>query len=251
MYDKFKDQPFTILALSDEGKSLVEKYVQTMKVPYPMAAGSQSSREYGVRGIPSAFLIDGEGQIVWQGHPARLTDDIIQKAIDDTLARRDQWDPGPRPDFLKKAVALAKKGSVGAAWSEAERLRKKHADQADAIDAFQKDLLARAAQRTDLGQAMAQEGRYFEATEFFKHQIEVYKGSPAAAEWTGLLKGWSKDRSVKEMVSLDKKRLEALEKARKGDRSGAKKALRKLKEKAAGLPIASAIDATIQKVNRL
>ena len=46
---------------------------------------SAAPREYGVTGIPTAFLLDPEGRIVWRGHPATLDK---EKAIDDLLAEQ-------------------------------------------------------------------------------------------------------------------------------------------------------------------
>jgi hypothetical protein len=35
----------------------------------------------GITGIPHAFLVDKDGKIVWEGHPAQLNDAEIAKIV--------------------------------------------------------------------------------------------------------------------------------------------------------------------------
>ena len=55
--------------------------------------------DYGVTGIPAAFLIDGEGEIVWSGHPGGLTKETIEEAL--TTARL-------MPDLPSSMKSIAK-----------------------------------------------------------------------------------------------------------------------------------------------
>ena len=40
---------------------------------------SAAASAYGIRGVPTTFIIDREGKIVWRGHPAGLDEEMIDK----------------------------------------------------------------------------------------------------------------------------------------------------------------------------
>jgi len=44
--------------------------------------GSALSDHYGVRGIPAATLV-ADGEVIWRGHPARLSTDLIDELVTD------------------------------------------------------------------------------------------------------------------------------------------------------------------------
>lgn len=67
VYDRYRDQGFTILGLSTDatGVRTVDDYVRERGVTYPVAMATlELRREFGgVREIPSSFLIDKQGRI--------------------------------------------------------------------------------------------------------------------------------------------------------------------------------------------
>lgn len=234
---------------------MIEKFVAAKGVSYPTAAGGASSsfRAYGVRGRPSAYLIDHDGVVIWEGHPASLSHTQIEEAV--ARAEADgPWDPGERHEVLKRAVKAAQDGKLGTAWKAAESARKKAAEDAaatSAIDAFQVEIMDRGAKALTKAQGMAGEGRYFQAVEFLEAKIAVFKGSPLEKEWKAVIKDWMGSKEGKAQYDLDKKRRAALATARKGDMEKAIKDLSKLSEKAEGLPIASVIDADYQALREV
>lgn len=257
VWEEWKKQGFVMLALTDESKSEVERFLEQYQPTYPIGTNSRSGDHYGINGVPSAFLIDHTGTVVWEGHPAgeewvAMIPDLLARAMDDS----DAWDAGERPAALAKAAQAAKAGAMGKAWKESEAARAKAVQDADlagadlaaAVDAFQKDFLARAATRTQRKDWFLSDGRYWEASVYFERQIKVFDGSPPAEEWKLLLAEWRKDKTAKANMDLDKRRLAALEKARAGDYEKAMKDLRSLKQKAEGLAVKKAIDAAYQKV---
>ena len=55
----------------------VAEFIKENKVTYPMAKETgEMSQYFAVSGIPAAAVIK-DGKIIWRGHPARLTDDLI------------------------------------------------------------------------------------------------------------------------------------------------------------------------------
>lgn len=241
VWDEYKPKGLVLLALSDEAAGTVEKHIEKMGMTYPIAAGAKGKRSYGVRGIPAGFLIDHTGKIIWQGNPGghswvALLDDALAEA--EKMA--DQWDPGDRPDYLGKAVTLAKKGEMGKAWRETENLMKKFVDdpiKRVEVSTFQTDFVERAKLRSTFAESFGETGRYHEATLYLAGQVKVFKGSPIAAEWEATMKAWKKDAEIKKLMDFDKKRLKALDMIFDGKADKAKKDLVNLNKKVRGTPL--------------
>jgi len=81
-YAKFGDDGLRILALTKITKTstdeLVTRFIETNGLEFPIAKerGGLSSY-FGVSGIPAAAVVK-DGQIIWRGHPAGLTDALIE-----------------------------------------------------------------------------------------------------------------------------------------------------------------------------
>lgn len=66
---EFHSQGFEVLAINlDDTPQLAQQFLTRVKVNYPIAydASASTSTLYNVQGMPTAFLIDGHGQIL--GH---------------------------------------------------------------------------------------------------------------------------------------------------------------------------------------
>lgn len=79
---KFKDKGLVVIGISDETKDVVEKFQKTLPMEYHVAiGGSAIEKKVGINGIPHAFLVGKDGKVVWEGHPMRLTEAEIEKAL--------------------------------------------------------------------------------------------------------------------------------------------------------------------------
>lgn len=82
-YDKFKGQGLGMVGLTKQTRDVtdeqVTEFIAENKVTYPIAKeqGTEMSTAYGIRGIPAAAVVK-DGKVVWRGHPAKLTDEMIQ-----------------------------------------------------------------------------------------------------------------------------------------------------------------------------
>jgi thiol-disulfide isomerase/thioredoxin len=81
-YDKFKDKGLEVLGLTKITKSATEEsvsdFISANSVSYPMAKESGDlSRYFNVSGIPAAAVVK-DGKVIWRGHPARLTDKMLE-----------------------------------------------------------------------------------------------------------------------------------------------------------------------------
>jgi len=82
VYDRYKAQGLHVVGLTRLTRDATDDKVRTFltdnHVTYPVAKeDGELSREFNVRGIPAAAVVKA-GKIVWRGHPARLTDAMIQ-----------------------------------------------------------------------------------------------------------------------------------------------------------------------------
>jgi thiol-disulfide isomerase/thioredoxin len=68
LYDKYKDQGFLVLAISDEEAAKVSPFIAERKISYPVMldAGRKVNNDFVVEGIPKSFVYDRTGKMVAQ-----------------------------------------------------------------------------------------------------------------------------------------------------------------------------------------
>lgn len=68
LYEKYKDQGFLVLSISDEGATNVVPYIKERNISYPVLLdpGRKVTEVYQVDGIPKSFVYDREGKLVAQ-----------------------------------------------------------------------------------------------------------------------------------------------------------------------------------------
>jgi len=68
LYDKYKEQGFVVLAISDEEAAKVAPFLAERKISYPVMLdpGRKVHKLYQVEGIPKSFVYDREGKMVTQ-----------------------------------------------------------------------------------------------------------------------------------------------------------------------------------------
>lgn len=67
---KYAGKNFQLLTFVEEGHQTMDKFLKRKAVEYPIGLESTSVEDYGINGIPHAFLISPDGKILWHGHPA-------------------------------------------------------------------------------------------------------------------------------------------------------------------------------------
>lgn len=86
---KFKTQGVTFIGVSDETEDKVKPFVDKMgdKMDYTVAVddGRKTFKAYmeayGQNGIPTSFVVNKEGQIVWVGHPMGGLDEALAQVV--------------------------------------------------------------------------------------------------------------------------------------------------------------------------
>ncbi|HEV3211665.1 MAG TPA: TlpA family protein disulfide reductase [Chthoniobacterales bacterium] len=84
IYAKYRSKGLEIVGITDENEATVKRFQQQVPMNYNVAINTPQSvyQQFGIEGIPTAFLVDKGGKIVWTGHPMELTDVEIQGVLD-------------------------------------------------------------------------------------------------------------------------------------------------------------------------
>jgi thiol-disulfide isomerase/thioredoxin len=83
IYAKYKTQGLEIVGITDEDEATVKKFEKQIPMDYSVAINTPESiyQQFGIKAIPTAFLVDKEGKIVWTGHPLELSEAEIQAVL--------------------------------------------------------------------------------------------------------------------------------------------------------------------------
>lgn len=84
IYAKYKARGLQIVGITDENEATVKKFQKQIPMDYSVAINTPGSiyEQFGVQAIPTAFLVDKSGKIVWTGHPMDLSEGEIQSVLD-------------------------------------------------------------------------------------------------------------------------------------------------------------------------
>ena len=79
LYNKFKDQGFVVLAISDEEAAKVSPYIAEHKIGYPVMLdpGRKANDAFIVEGIPKSFVYDRSGKLVAQSIDMRTQNQFL------------------------------------------------------------------------------------------------------------------------------------------------------------------------------
>lgn len=220
MQNEYGSKGFTVLALSDEGPAVVERFVKDQKLTYPIGVdpGGKTKRSYGVRGIPQAFLINVDGRVIWEGHPGDPS--AYQKQLEAELIHASTYVP-PKPLHagLQKALDKAKTGE----FAEAIKLARAAEAAGDDRNVLLEGLGAKAKARLARAKGLHEdEGRTYEAQLIFQDLATRYAGLPEADEAKALLDQWKKDKAIGQSLAVSQSFYEAEEAEAKGSDGKAK-----------------------------
>ena len=83
----FRKKGLVLLGITYEEKPAVEKFLKTSKITYPVCLDHdmQMVTAYGVQGVPSAYILDVNGRVMWNGQPEALTDEQLEGLLREGL----------------------------------------------------------------------------------------------------------------------------------------------------------------------
>jgi thiol-disulfide isomerase/thioredoxin len=69
LHDEFGPKGLVLLSITDQSKAGIENFMKTTPMRYTLGTGSELASEYGVEGIPHAFIVGKDGKVAWHGNP--------------------------------------------------------------------------------------------------------------------------------------------------------------------------------------
>lgn len=79
---KYSGKNFQLLSFVAEGHQTMDSFLAKRNVEYPIGLESGSLDDYGVTGIPQAFVVGSDGKIAWEGNSASPDmDKVIEQQI--------------------------------------------------------------------------------------------------------------------------------------------------------------------------
>jgi thiol-disulfide isomerase/thioredoxin len=83
IYSKYKDQGLQIVGITDEDEATVKKFQKQIPMDYNVAINTPGAiyEQFGILAIPTAFLVNKSGKVVWTGHPMELSETQIQSVL--------------------------------------------------------------------------------------------------------------------------------------------------------------------------
>jgi len=80
LFNKFKDQGFLVLAISDEDTAKVSPFIAEHKIGYPILldSGRKVTESFKVEGIPKSFIYDRTGKLVAQSIDMRTQRQFLE-----------------------------------------------------------------------------------------------------------------------------------------------------------------------------
>jgi peroxiredoxin len=80
LFNKFKDQGFVVLAISDEDDAKVSPFIAERKIAYPILLdpGRKVTESFKVEGIPKSFVYDRSGKLVAQSIDMRTQRQFLE-----------------------------------------------------------------------------------------------------------------------------------------------------------------------------
>ena len=86
LHKAYRGKGLRIISISAEKGGTIRPFVRRQggKMAYPIGfdRSRRTSSTYGISTIPSAFLIDTKGVVIWQGHPLQLKNQQIEEALE-------------------------------------------------------------------------------------------------------------------------------------------------------------------------
>lgn len=188
LHDKLAGDGLVVVAISDEALAKVQPFAEQNQMTYPIAIARNAMRDWGVRGIPHAFLIAPDGKVAWSGHPGTLTEATITPhlALAVSPLQRLTEQLAPVQDLLdlrQRGKALAMLGTLRKTDKLTELSAKRAAKVEQGMQAQLAALTARAAaSKTPFTRALA-----------LQELAKDWAGTPAAATAREELQALAKD----------------------------------------------------------
>jgi thiol-disulfide isomerase/thioredoxin len=130
LHDSYANRGLIVIGHTDGSSRDLESFIKKHNVTYPISVGKNIGDNYGVTGIPSVVLIDVQGAVAWQGHPARLDNKLIEKLLlavelsDSTSFQNPVFSEKSQNETVRKIEEAITAGHIKKGWASLDRLVK-------------------------------------------------------------------------------------------------------------------------------
>ena len=195
LYAKYRDRGLVVLAVTDEPRGLVDKFIADTGAKHPIVIESgDSMRAYGGTGFPTMVLIDARGRVAVAGH-AQESD--IERLLADT------WSVPVLPKKLAAVQKTLDKGEYAAARKALEaQLAGTGLDEADrkAAEDAMKWIDDRGAKILAGAEEDERAGDAYGAAQGYRRAAEAFKGGETGTKADAALKALLADKAKKREV---------------------------------------------------
>lgn len=239
--------------MTGETKEKTEPWVEEHKMQYDYGYMKKADLTpfmgaLGMRGYPSAALVDPKGVVVWTGHPSSLNSGTIKKHLKgasttpvDIGAVVGAW-----PEEAVHARQAFVKGQLAKALSEAKKLPQEWSVAGDVERVIER--------RVAKVQGLYDSGDYLGFNEAMKAANRSLAGLPQLAGLQATLKDVQKDAAKKKVMSAQKKLAKLVEKShdlrKKKDADSLSKKIRALAGKNPGTIVEKKANALLEQIDK-
>lgn len=239
--------------MTGESKEKTEPWVEQHSMQYDFGYMTKEAMTpfmaaLGMRGYPSAALVNPKGIVVWTGHPASLNGGTIKKHLKG--ASKTPVDIGAVVrNWPKEAVHARKafiKDTLGKALAEAKKLPPEWTVAADVERVIER--------RVAKVNRLHADGDYLGFTAAMKAANRSLAGLEQLADLQATLKDVQKDAAAKKVISAQKKLAKLVAKARelrkRKDADSLSKKIRALAEKNPGTIVETTANSTLKQIDK-
>jgi hypothetical protein len=219
-----------VVGVTNEPKSLVAKTVEKNRMKFPVAmVKSPEEANYGIRGFPSAYLLDVDGTILWKGHPGSFEGQYGRSRLERDLKRTSVVPPAPegREKMLGKSIAA---GDFAGAYRAATQGLVKHPED-KGLKEFARAIEKTVEARVREASVAEEGGEYAKALAIYSALAKRFKGVPGAEDAAVIAKEIGKNKEAAADLAAAKKWDSAMTSWRKGDFDKALKSVKSIAHK--------------------
>lgn len=85
LHDRYADKGVVIIGVTTESEKIVKPFIEKMGIKYRVALASRNEIEDSWMkadpGIPHAFVVGPNGDVIWEGHPMNRLDEVLADVV--------------------------------------------------------------------------------------------------------------------------------------------------------------------------
>lgn len=169
-----------------------------MNFPIAMVKGDRTDRAFGVRGFPSAVLVDARGNAVWIGHPGSFPESSLE-----ALLAAQTWIPRLENKKHSKINKSLAKREIGKAYAAVLKALERTPEDEELL-ARRQSIESAAERMLADAQSKEEEADYGVALDYFEEVVDLFGGMEAADTARVAAKALEKNPEAKDELAAHK-----------------------------------------------